>query len=143
MKNKVIWGVAGLEGGGSPGDRDLRHAEAGSRALRAIGQAQRYQAPQISNKDVEMAGSAEAQQFLQSDAFDRLMKDPAARSALLIMVNNPALLTIFDHTATFNTLDPHVVPTLTPTMTPSLVSTHTLTVVGVATRVTPRRWCRR
>jgi hypothetical protein len=46
-----------------------------------IGAAQRYQAPQISNADVKVT-DAQLQAFLQSDAFERLKKDKAARAAL-------------------------------------------------------------
>jgi hypothetical protein len=43
-----------------------------------IGAAQKYQAPQISDKDVTL-GDGTAQEFLQSEAFDQLAKDPDAR----------------------------------------------------------------
>ncbi len=43
--------------------------------------ARRYQAQQLAAKDVVL-GDPEAQKFLQSDVFDRLMKDETARKAL-------------------------------------------------------------
>lgn len=43
-----------------------------------IGAAQKYQAPQIASKDVVL-GDASVQQFLQSELFDQLAKDPEAR----------------------------------------------------------------
>ena len=43
--------------------------------------ARRYQAQQLAAKDVVL-GDPAAQQFLQSDVFDRLMKNDAARKAL-------------------------------------------------------------
>jgi len=46
-----------------------------------IGAAQRYQAQQLSNKDV-VVGDTEIQEFLQSETFDRLMKDESARRLL-------------------------------------------------------------
>ena len=46
-----------------------------------IGAAKRYQAPQIQGKDVVL-GDQSVQQFMQSDVFDRLLKDPAAVKAL-------------------------------------------------------------
>jgi hypothetical protein len=46
-----------------------------------IGAAKKYQTPQMGNADV-ILGDAAAQEFLQSDAFDRLMKDPEARALL-------------------------------------------------------------
>src|SRR5207248_8869556 len=48
---------------------------------RTIGAEQKYQAPQIGDSDVVL-GDAAAQEFLQSEAFDRLLKDPEARSLL-------------------------------------------------------------
>lgn len=58
-----------------------------------IGAAQRYQAPQLAAGDVVL-GDASAQQFLQSEAFDRLLKDPQARAILsdnrlLSQIRNP------------------------------------------------------
>lgn len=46
-----------------------------------IGAAQRYQAQQLSNKDV-VVGDTQIQEFLQSETFDRLMKDESARRLL-------------------------------------------------------------
>ena len=46
-----------------------------------IGAAQRYQAEQLSNKDV-VVGDTQVQEFLQSEAFDRLIKDDSARQLL-------------------------------------------------------------
>lgn len=46
-----------------------------------IGAAQKYQAPQLTAGDVKV-GDASVQEFLQSEAFDRLLKDPQARSIL-------------------------------------------------------------
>ena len=44
-----------------------------------IGAAKKYQAQQLADKDVVL-GDAAVQEFLQSDTFDRLMKDPNART---------------------------------------------------------------
>jgi hypothetical protein len=46
-----------------------------------IGAAKRYQAQQLSDKDVVLADTS-AQQFLQSDTFERLLKDPASMKLL-------------------------------------------------------------
>jgi len=46
-----------------------------------IGAAKKYQAPQMGTADV-LLGDAAAQEFLQSDVFDRLVKDPEARALL-------------------------------------------------------------
>ena len=46
-----------------------------------IGAAKKYEAPQIAASDVK-TGDASAQDFLQSDTYDKLAKDPAARALL-------------------------------------------------------------
>jgi hypothetical protein len=46
-----------------------------------VGAAKKYEAPQIAAKDV-VVGDASVQEFLQSEEFDRLAKDPEARSVL-------------------------------------------------------------
>jgi hypothetical protein len=46
-----------------------------------VGAAKKYQEPQIAAKDVVL-GDAAAQEFLQSEAFDQLVKDPQARTFL-------------------------------------------------------------
>ena len=53
----------------------------GSGSEGTIGAAQKYQAPQLADKDVVL-GDAAVQEFLQSDVFDRLIKDPDARELL-------------------------------------------------------------
>ena len=55
-----------------------------------VGGAQRYQGKQMSDKDVVL-GDASAQAFLQSEAFDRLTKDPEARAALTKIAKDPAI----------------------------------------------------
>lgn len=67
----------------------------GSGTEGSIGAAKRYQAPQMAAGDVKL-GDASAQEFLQSDVFDRLMKDETSRKALLdpavqAMFGDPAL----------------------------------------------------
>ena len=47
----------------------------------AIGAAKKYQAPQIAANDVT-TGDASVQEFLQSDEFDRMLKDPEALSLM-------------------------------------------------------------
>jgi len=81
MTRKAMWGLAAAAvivlgiytytgfppvGGGTEG---------------TIGAAQKYQAPQISDKDVTL-GDGTAQEFLQSEAFDQLAKDPEARDLI-------------------------------------------------------------
>ena len=81
MRTKVLWGLAAAAAivlaffsvtgfppslGGTEG---------------AIGAAKRYQAGQIAVADVKL-GDQTAQEFLQSDLFDKLMKDESVRKAL-------------------------------------------------------------
>ena len=55
-----------------------------------VGAAQRYQAKQMSDKDVVL-GDVAAQKFLQSDGFDRLMKNEKARAFLKKASKDPEL----------------------------------------------------
>ena len=55
-----------------------------------VGAAQRYQAKQMSDKDVVL-GDAAAQKFLQSEGFDRLMKNEKARAFLKKASKDPEL----------------------------------------------------
>ena len=81
-KSKIVWGVSstaaivliGLWVAGL-----IPPAHDGGEAT--IGAAKRYQAPQIAGQDVAVSDT-EAQAFMQSETFDRLLKDPAARKAL-------------------------------------------------------------
>ena len=56
-----------------------------------IGAAQKYQAPQIASKDIVL-GDASVQEFLQSELFDQLAKDPDARD----LVTNAAVKAALD-----------------------------------------------
>src|SRR6185436_2019996 len=56
-----------------------------------VGAAQRYQATQMSDKDVVL-GDAAAQKFLQSEGFDRLIKNEKARAFLKKASKDPQLL---------------------------------------------------
>jgi hypothetical protein len=81
MRTKVLWGLAAAAAivlavfaykGFPP---DLGGSEG------AIGAATRYQAGQIAASDVKLGDQA-TQEFLQSDLFDKLMKDESVRKAL-------------------------------------------------------------
>jgi hypothetical protein len=81
ITKKAMWGLAAAaavilavfvaRGGFPPVDRTEG----------AIGAAKKYQAPQIAANDVK-TGDASVQEFLQSDEFDRLLKDPEALSLI-------------------------------------------------------------
>jgi len=81
MLKKAIWGLAAVAAvllvvftviGFPPADR-------GTEAT--IGAAQKYQGAQLAAGDVKV-GDPSVQQFLQSETFDRLLKDPQARAIL-------------------------------------------------------------
>lgn len=55
-----------------------------------VGAAKKYEAPQIAANDV-VVGDASAQEFLQSEEFDRLSKDPEARSLMTDAALQPYL----------------------------------------------------
>ena len=85
VRTKILWGVTGLAAmaivsffvfGYPPVDRSGTEA--------TINQAQRYQGATLSAKDVSVPDT-DVQQFIQSDTFDRLLKDKEAREALLAM----------------------------------------------------------
>ncbi len=81
VTKKAMWGLAAAaaiilavfvaRGGFPPVDRTEG----------AIGAAKKYQAPQIAANDVT-TGDASVQEFLQSEEFDRLLKDPEALSLM-------------------------------------------------------------
>jgi len=81
MAKKVLWGVIGVAAAVLLAMRVIGYPPSESGTEGTIGAAQRYQAPQISNADVKVT-DAQLQAFLQSDAFERLKKDKAARAAL-------------------------------------------------------------
>lgn len=88
---KIVLAVAGLIGLVAIGYfviRGVPPVEQGTGAT--IGAAKRYQAPQISEGDVQVT-DADVQQFLQSDTFDRLIKDDAVRKVLASPANRAAL----------------------------------------------------
>jgi hypothetical protein len=73
-----------------------------------IGAAKRYQAEQLSNKDVTV-GDTQVQDFLQSETFDRLMKDDSARHLLSdrsvrAALSNPELASLLTDNAIRATL---------------------------------------
>jgi hypothetical protein len=68
-----------------------------------IGAAKRYQAEQLSNKDVTV-GDTQVQDFLQSETFDRLIKDDSARHLLSdrsvrAALSNPGLASLLTDNA--------------------------------------------
>ena len=62
----------------------------GSGSEGAIGAARRDQTAQVAAADVKVTDPA-VQQFIQSDAFDKVMKDPQARSFMSQVASNSAL----------------------------------------------------
>ncbi len=90
MTRKAMWGVAAAAAillgvfviRGFP---PVGHGTEGT-----VGAATKYEAPQIAAKDV-VVGDASAQEFLQSEDFDRLAKDPDARSLMTNAALQPYL----------------------------------------------------
>jgi hypothetical protein len=77
MTRKIIWGVAAAAAVALAVFSVKGFPPTGAGTEGTIGAAKRYQAPQLSEKDVTL-GDASAQEFMQSDTFARLLKDPAA-----------------------------------------------------------------
>jgi hypothetical protein len=63
-----------------------------------VGAAKRSQSAQIGLGDVKVGGS-DLQQFLQSDAFDKLIKNSATRAAMAQIFSNPALAQVLANPA--------------------------------------------
>jgi hypothetical protein len=81
MTRKVMWGLAAaaavvLAVFAVTGFPPVGHGTEGT-----VGAAKKYAAQQMTASDVKL-GDAAAQQFLQSEAFDRILKDKEARSIL-------------------------------------------------------------
>jgi anti-sigma factor RsiW len=81
MGKKVMWGVAAAAILALVVMKFVGYPPTGSGTEGTIGAAKRYQAPQIDSSDVVVA-DAEAQAFMQSDAFDALIKDEDTRKLL-------------------------------------------------------------
>lgn len=81
MRKRLMWGLAAAAAVVLAyfAVRGFPQVDHGSEAT--IGAAKRYQAGQIESKDVVL-GDQSVQQFMQSDVFDRLVKDPVAVKAL-------------------------------------------------------------
>jgi anti-sigma factor RsiW len=86
MRTKVLWGLAAAAAVVLSVFLVKGFPSAGEGTEGAIGAAKRYQAGQIAAADVKL-GDPAAQEFLQSDLFDRLIKDDDVRKAL----SDPAL----------------------------------------------------
>jgi hypothetical protein len=90
MTRKAMWGVAAAAAillgvfviKGFP---PVGHGTEGT-----VGAAKKYEAPQIAANDV-VVGDASVQEFLQSEDFDRLAKDPDARSLMTDAALKPYL----------------------------------------------------
>ena len=81
MGKKVMWGLAAAAAVALIVMKFTGFPPMGDGAEGTVGAAKRYQAPQINAGDVAVAPD-EAQAFLQSDTFDRLIKDEDTRQML-------------------------------------------------------------
>jgi len=77
MTRKFIWGIAAAAAILLAVFSIKGFPPTGAGTEGTIGAAKRYQAAQLSEKDVTL-GDASAQEFMQSDTFAKLLKDPAA-----------------------------------------------------------------
>jgi hypothetical protein len=95
MTRKIMWGLAAAAVAVLGVFAISGFPPVGRGTEGTIGAAKKYQAPQITDKDVVL-GDVSAQQFLQSDTFARLLKDPASLKLLsdahfVQQLNDPAL----------------------------------------------------
>jgi hypothetical protein len=81
MGKKVMWGLAAAAALALIVMKFTGFPPMGDGTEGTVGAAKRYQAPQIAASDVSVAPD-EAQAFLQSDTFDRLIKDEDTRQML-------------------------------------------------------------
>ena len=92
MGKKIIWGIAGLGAAAILGFAVRGFPPTGPGTEATIGQAKRDQTPQVKQTDVKTkADDEKVQQFLQSDTFDKMIKDPSARVFLVEVSKNAAL----------------------------------------------------
>lgn len=91
VRAKILWGVTGVAAAAIVSIFVLGYPPIGNSGTEgSIGQAQRYQGATLSAKDISVPDT-DVQQFIQSDTFDRLLKDREAREALLAMFKDPQL----------------------------------------------------
>src|SRR6185369_11698722 len=81
MIRKVMWGLAAAATIAFAVFATKGFPPVGNGTEGTIGAAKKYQTQQLADKDVVL-GDAAVQEFLQSDVFDRLVKDPNARALL-------------------------------------------------------------
>lgn len=91
VRAKILWGVTGVAAAAIVSIFVLGYPPIGNSGTEgSIGQAQRYQGATLSAKDISVPDT-DVQQFIQSDTFDRLLKDREAREALLAMFKDANL----------------------------------------------------
>src|ERR1043166_6918740 len=94
VAKKVVWGFATVGVAAVAAFVFFGFPPVGPGHEGSIGAAKRDQTSQVAPGDVKVP-DAQVQQFVQSDTFDKLLKDPAARAFLTNLANNPALSTAF------------------------------------------------
>jgi hypothetical protein len=91
VRAKILWGVTGVAAAAIVSIFVFGYPPIGNSGTEgSIGQAQRYQGATLSAKDISVPDT-DVQQFIQSETFDRLLKDREAREALLAMFRNQEL----------------------------------------------------
>jgi hypothetical protein len=97
VRTKILWGVTGVAAMALVSIFVFGYPPIGNSGTEgSIGAAQRYQGATLSMKDVKVPDS-DVQQFIQSDTFDRLLKDSTARNALMAMFKDEALAQALSH----------------------------------------------
>lgn len=79
---KILWGAMGLGAAAVVSMFILGIPPVGPGTEATVGAAKRYQGARMGDKDV-VVGSMDVQKFLQTDTFDRIMKNDAARNFLI------------------------------------------------------------
>lgn len=90
MGKKLLWSVAGVAAILVVSLLVFGYPPVGPGTEGTSGGAQRYVGKQLSAKDVKVADT-EVQQFIQSDTFDRLIRNDVTRKALVKAFSDPAL----------------------------------------------------
>ena len=91
VRTKILWGVTGVAAAAIVSIFVFGYPPIGNSGTEgSIGQAQRYQGATLSAKDISVPDT-DVQQFIQSDTFDRLLKDSTARAALMAMFKDQQL----------------------------------------------------
>lgn len=94
VSKKILWGVVGLGAAAAVSMFFLNIPPIGDGTAGTIGAAKRYQGGTMSEKDV-VTGPMAVQKFIQSDSFDRILKNAALRNIMIKVSKDPKLQKAF------------------------------------------------